>query len=61
MAFGGIEILVPKGWRISVRGTPIFGGLDDKTDHSERPEADAATLHVGAVTIFGGVDIRHEK
>jgi hypothetical protein len=61
VAFGGIEILVPKGWRISVRSTPIFGGLDDETDHSERPEADAATLHVDAVTIFGGVDIRHEK
>jgi predicted membrane protein len=60
-AFGGIEILVPKGWRISVRSTPIFGGLDDKTDHSEPPAADAPTLHVDAVTVFGGVDIKHEK
>jgi hypothetical protein len=60
-AFGGIEILVPKGWRISVRSTPIFGGLNDKTDHSEPPAADAPTLHVDAVTVFGGVDIKHDK
>lgn len=28
VAFGGIDILVPKGWRISVRSTPIFGGIE---------------------------------
>lgn len=57
---GGIDILVPKGWRISVRSTPIFGGLDDKTDHSQVPP-DAPTLHVDALTVLGGVDIKHEK
>jgi hypothetical protein len=61
VAFGGIEILVPKGWRISVRSTPIFGGLDDKTDHAETPAPDAPALHVDAVAVFGGVDIKHEK
>ena len=58
--FGGVDILVPKGWRISVRSTPIFGGVDDKTDHTTTPPADAPTLHVDAVTIFGGVGIKHE-
>ena len=61
VAFGGIDILVPKGWRISVRSTPIFGGLDDKTDHSEPPAADAPMLHVDAVELFGGVDIKHDE
>jgi hypothetical protein len=61
VAFGGIDILVPRGWRISVRSTPIFGGLDDKTDHSQPPAAHAPTLHVDAVSVFGGVDIKHEK
>ena len=60
-AFGGIDILVPKGWRLSVRSTPIFGGLDDKTDHSEPPAPDAPVLHVDAVTIFGGVELKHHK
>jgi len=61
VAFGGIDILVPKGWRISVRSTPIFGGLDDKTDRSQPPAADAPTLHVDAVSIFGGVSIKHDS
>jgi hypothetical protein len=61
VAFGGIDILVPRGWRISVRSTPIFGGLDDKTDRSQPPPSDAPTLHIDAVSVFGGVDIKHEK
>ena len=61
VAFGGIDILVPKGWRISVRSTPIFGGIEDKTDQSEPPAPDAPTLHVDALTVFGGVEIKHEK
>ena len=57
VAFGGIEILVPKGWRISLRTTPIFGGVDDKTDHSVAPAEHAPVLHVDAVCLFGGIDI----
>ena len=60
-AFGGIDILVPKGWRISVRSTPIFGGLDDRTDRSQPLAADAPTLHVDAVSIFGGVALKHDS
>ena len=59
--FGGVEILVPRGWHLSIRCTPIFGGVDDKTDHSQPPADDAPTLHIDAVTIFGGVDIKHSK
>jgi predicted membrane protein len=61
VAFGGIDILVPKGWRISVRTTPIFGGLEDKTDHTEPPAPDAPLFHVDALAVFGGVEIKHEK
>ena len=60
-AFGGIDIIVPKGWRLSVRSTPIFGGLDDKTDHSQSPADDAPLLHIDAVSVFGGVGIKHGK
>ncbi len=60
-AFGGIDILVPKGWRINLRTTPIFGGAEDKTDHSVAPAEDAPVLHVDAVCLFGGVEIKHEK
>jgi hypothetical protein len=60
-AFGGVDILVPRGWRITSRSTPIFGGVDDKTDQTDELAADAPTLHVDALAIFGGVDIKHEK
>jgi predicted membrane protein len=59
VAFGGIEILAPVGWRISMRSTPIFGGVEDKRDHSQPPAADAPTLHIDAVTVFGGVEVKH--
>lgn len=60
-AFGGIDILVPRGWRLSVRSTPIFGGVEDKTDHGEPLPDDAPELVIDAVTVFGGVGIKHEK
>lgn len=59
--FGGVDVLVPKGWRVTIRSVPIFGGVDDKTDRSELLPDDAPTLHVDAVCVFGGVDIKHEK
>jgi len=61
VAFGGIEVLVPRGWRVSVRSVPVFGGVEDKTDRSQPLAADAPTLHIDAVSIFGGVEIKHEK
>lgn len=61
VAFGGIDVLVPKGWRVSIRSTPIFGGVEDKTDHGAPLADDAPELHIDAVTVFGGVDIKHEK
>lgn len=60
-AFGGIDILVPRGWNITTSGTPLFGGVDDKTDRTVDPPADAPTLHVDALALFGGVAIKHEK
>lgn len=59
--FGGVDILVPRGWRITVRSLPVFGGLDDTTDRSVPPAPDAPALHVDAVAIFGGVSLKHEK
>jgi hypothetical protein len=61
VAFGGIDILVPRGWRITTKSTPIFGGLDDKTEHFATLPDDAPTLHVDAVCVFGGVAIKHDK
>ena len=61
-AFGGIDLIVPKGWRISVRSTPIFGGFEDKTDRTQPPPDDAPLLlRIDAVCAFGGVQVKHER
>lgn len=60
VAFGGIDILVPPGWRVTVRSLPIFGGLEDETEHAEPLADDAPLVHIDAVILFGGVQIKHE-
>jgi hypothetical protein len=60
-AFGGIDILVPRGWKVAISGTPVFGGVEDKTDRSVPPEPDAPILNVDAMAVFGGVEVKHGK
>lgn len=57
--FGAVEVLVPRGWRVEVSGTPIFAGLSNKTDPAATGET--PTLNVDATAIFAGVDIKHSK
>lgn len=57
-AFGGVEIRVPDGWRVDVRGFPLFGGFENVTSKEKLP-ADSPTLLVKATALFGGVEIKH--
>ena len=57
--FGSIEMVVPRGWRVEVNGTPIFGGLSRKLDPAVPGEG--PTLTVDATVIFGGVEVKHDK
>jgi hypothetical protein len=56
--FGGVEILVPRGWRVTTAGTPILGGIDNKTagEAAEGPE-----FRIDALAVFGGADIKQER
>lgn len=60
-AFGGVEIRVPRGWRIAVTGTPLFGGIDDKTEHEPDLPDEAPVLRIDAFALFGGVEVTHGK
>lgn len=54
---GGVEIRVPEHWNTVVAGTPIFGGIDDKT--VRKPfDPNAPTLHIDATIVFGGIELR---
>lgn len=58
--FGGVDVLVPEGWRIALDGTPILGGVEDKTARNAGLSADSAVLKVHATAIFGGVDVKNK-
>lgn len=50
--FGGVDIRVPAGWRVEVKGTPVFGKVQNRTTPGPGP-----TLQVEAVSVFGDVDV----
>lgn len=58
-AFGGIDLIVPRGWRLALSGTPVFGGIEDKTDRDQVIPDDAPTLRVDGLVAFGGITIRN--
>jgi hypothetical protein len=53
--FGGVDILVPPGWRVRISGLPVFGGYEDKTRTVGELPPDAPELRVFATAVFGGV------
>lgn len=57
-AFGGVEITVPRGWRVEINGFPVFGGYENATAKEELEE-NAPLLKVDATVLFGGLDIKH--
>jgi hypothetical protein len=57
--FGGVDVLVPRGWHVSLGGLPIFGGYEDKTEGNGGLPADAPELDVHATAIFGGVNVKN--
>ena len=55
--FGGLEIIVPPTWRVVVTGTPIFGGVDNVTQH-RTIDPQAPTLLLDVTAVFGGIEVR---
>lgn len=56
---GSVIVIVPEGWRVRVRGLPVFGGWDDTTSREVAPGA--PELEVRAVVVLGGVEARHPR
>jgi len=53
----GVEIYLPKDWRVINEGTAIMGGFEDSR---EAPPADATkTLRVRGFVLMGGVEIKN--
>ena len=59
VAFGGVDIVVPEGWKVDVKGIPLFGGWSNKTSR-DLVSADAPLLSIEALVAFGGLEIGHQ-
>jgi len=56
--FGGINLFVPRDWKVIVDSSAILGGVDDK--HSPAPATTVQmTLYVKATAILGGIEIKN--
>lgn len=58
--FGGVDVLVPKEWRVALGGMPILGGCEDKTEGDGELPDEAPVLKVNATAILGGVDVKNK-
>lgn len=58
VAFGGVEITVPRGWKVDISGFPIFGGYENATTKDDL-SADAPRLQIDATVLFGGLEVKH--
>lgn len=57
-AFGGVELRVPNDWHVTIKGLPLFGGIENVSAKDTLPE-DAPVLSVNATVLFGALEIKH--
>lgn len=57
--FGGGEIKIPQHWSVSMKGTAMLGGFEDKTLHMPSAEGGGPTVHmvVTGLVLFGGLTV----
>ena len=60
---GGIEIIVPRNWIITVQGAPLLGGFDNKTTSPTNGisggEKSIKKLLIKSTVIMGGIEIKN--
>jgi Domain of unknown function (DUF5668)/Cell wall-active antibiotics response 4TMS YvqF len=57
--WGGVEIIVPPGWRVSMRGVPLLGAFEDKTVPAPAGEGAREELVIKGFAIMGGVEVKN--
>ena len=58
--FGGVEIRVPETWSVTMKGTSIFGGFEDKTIHPKTDlNAKTPQLVITGASVFGGMSVEN--
>ena len=57
--WGGVEIIVPVGWRVHSEVTPIMGGYEDST--APPMESNAPELQVRGFVVMGGIEVKNAR
>jgi hypothetical protein len=55
---GGIEIIVPPGLPVTVRGLGVLGSVDQKEQATPQAGAETPHLKITALALMGGVEIK---
>lgn len=56
--FGGVEVIVPDTWRVTLEGVSVLGGHSSRVPDPARLPVDVPRLVVGARTVMGGVSVQ---
>jgi hypothetical protein len=56
---GHIDVIVPEGWRVEVRGLPLMGGWDDTVSRRGLGPG-SPRLEVHVLAVLGGVEVKHK-
>jgi len=57
--WGGIELKVPESWQVNVQGTPLLGGMDNKTSFKDTGNRPPKKLIIKGMAIMGGVEVKN--
>ncbi len=55
VVFGGLDLIIPLGWKVDFTGRVYAGGFDDVT--ATDSNADVTVVHIGGFVAFGGVRV----
>jgi len=56
--FGGAKIIVPTDWRVIIKTTSVFGGVEDKRPPTMIKENPEKTLVIDGTSIFAGISVQ---
>jgi predicted membrane protein len=56
-AFGGINVVIPREWKVNIDGLPLFGGWSNKTTPSSVTEGSVLTIR--CLAMFGAIEVKN--
>lgn len=59
-AFGGIDVIVPKSWKVVTTGIPIFGGWSNKTHYVPDENSIEKVIEINCIAAFGGIEVKNK-